>query len=101
MKRVALAVQGVLRKAVKRSEANEQRRKLWVIDEFEVEFFLRAGRGEDDVERNHGRWRAEFAGDCREVIARDCADRAADVYDFGGGEIRGERRQDAAACHGN
>ncbi len=72
-----------------------------MIDEVEMQFFL-ADFGDDrEVERNHGRWSAEFAGDGGEMIAGDSADGAADIDDFGGGEVGGKRGEHTAARHGN
>src|SRR5450432_3644562 len=84
----AFPIEGVLRQSVEGGERDEQRRELGMIDEFEMQLLLAGRRDDGEIERNHGGWRAEFAGDGGKVVAGDGADGAADVDDFGGGERR-------------
>ncbi len=100
MERRAFAVERVLREAVKYREADEQRSELGVIDHLEMKLLFGATHGESQVDRDHRRRSAEFAGDCGEMVARNSADGAAHVDDFGGSELGRERGDDFRASHG-
>src|SRR5258707_10811845 len=105
MKCSAFPVQGILREAVERGECDEQRRKLWMIDDLEMERLLSGWRGAGDVQGqihgNHRGRRTEFAGDGGEMVARDGANGAADVHNLCGSEIGRKCGDHAAARHGN
>src|SRR5271170_5593605 len=101
VERIAFAVDRVLRQAVEGGHGDEKRGQLRMIDHLEVQFFFGRTGDEGEIEGDHGGRRAEFAGDSGEVVARDGADRPADVYDFGGGEGGGERSHHGAAGHGH
>src|ERR1700730_4928601 len=90
MKSGAFSVKRILSKAAESGERNQDGRQAWMIDQLEVKLFLRASDGKGEFQRNHRGRRTQLSSDRGDVIAGNSADRAAHVYDFGGGHLGGE-----------
>jgi len=100
VERGAFAVKRVLREAVEDGEADEEGSEFGVIDHFKVELLFGAAKGECEVDGDHRRRSAKLAGDGGQMVSGDGADGAADVDDFSGSEVGGERCDDLRASHG-
>src|SRR6266849_8769631 len=101
MQRRTFSVDGILRETVERGDSDKQGCELGMIDDLEMQFLLADFGIHAEVERNH-RWRsAEPARDGGQMVARDGADGAANIYDFRGGEVGGKRGKHSAARHRN